>query len=230
MKSNKAPKIITLSDENKALLNEANRRINEIRRSKWKTTPALDVSMPTIKKVGTKTGRFSVAKKQNEDQLGAAVAEAKRFIKAESSTVEGYEKIMNEREQRFRDKYGEGWGTTDLSRRQFFNAISSKWYHRLHDMGVSSELLVKYATVVSENTTSSDPQAAKRAFKRLYDKVIFEDLESSTLRTSESFYAAQLIDKRTKIMTGRAGNKASIYDVYTQWWYNGGEDDGEIEL
>ena len=107
-------------------------------------------------------------------------------------------------------------------------------------MGVSSELLVKYATVVSENTTSSDPQAAKRAFKRLYEKVIFEDLEQDTGTAGsegwsssikgEAWYAAQLIDKRTKIMSGRAGNKASIYDVYTPWWYDRGEDDGEIEL
>lgn len=222
-------KVITLIDENRAIINEANRRINEVRRSKWKSTPALEATMPGLKKVGTKRGLFSVSKQQDLERAERTVAEAKRYVKMDTSTVEGYEKLMDEREQRFRDRYGEGWGTTDLSRKQFFDAISSKWYHRLHDAGVNSEILIKYATVYSENTKSKDPKAAKRAFKRLYEKMIFTDLETSFTRTSESFYVTQLIDKRTKILTGRAGNKASIYDVYTKAWYDG-DDESDVEL
>ncbi|MBO7548850.1 MAG: hypothetical protein J6T77_02675 [Clostridia bacterium] len=227
MDKNKTLKIITLSDENKEILNEANRRIANIRRSKWKTTPALENAIPGLKKFGTKARKFSVAARQPAGQVGAALAEAKRFLKAESSTVEGYEQIIDKREEFFRDRYGKGWGTSEVSRSRFFRGISSKYYHRLHDMGVSSELLIRYATVVSEYTKSKSPRAVEDAFKRLYEKVLFADSEI----TSPQLYAQELINKRTKTMTARGGKRASIYDVYTKYWYDGGGDDEtDVEL
>lgn len=208
-------KIIKIVDENKAIINEANRRLNEVRRSKWKSTPATDMVKSTLKKYGTKKGLFRKRfenTEEGEKDYARTLSEAKRYLKADTSTVEGYERVLNEREQRFRDRYGADWGQTDLQRKQFFKAISSKWYHRLHDLGVSSEELIRYATMFSEKTKSKDPKAVEKAMQRLYEGTFFREEDPAT-------YARMLMNRRTKKMT--AGRAGSVFELYTKAWYDG---------
>lgn len=212
MKSGNKVKIITIVDENRAIVKEANRRLSEIRRSKWKSTPATDMVKSYLKKSGTKKGEFKLNKRMTPKEARRSVAEAKRYLAADTSTVEGYEELLNRREQFFRDRYGADWGKTDLQRKQFFKSISSKWYHRLHDVGVSSEELIRYATMFSENTKSNDPKAVEKALQRLYEGTFFREEDPAT-------YARTLMNRRTKKMT--AGRAGSVFELYTKAWYDG---------
>lgn len=126
-------------DKYRDIVDEASRRMHDLRAAK-EATPALKIIQSNFTGNANKV-RFN--KKMSRADLERAVAEAKRFVKSKSSTVEGMRDIRVSREETLGnvvDQYGDEL-TANTS--DFFRVLGSKQFQRAVGE-IASDIVIAY--------------------------------------------------------------------------------------
>ena len=96
-----------LQKEYTELARKAKKQIQEIKKAGYKKSPAENVligRLPSVA-VGKKDNLLIKPKKRTKDVYEKGIIELKRFLKFKTSTKEGYEQVLQERRENFKENY-----------------------------------------------------------------------------------------------------------------------------
>lgn len=96
-----------LQKEYTELARQAEKQIKEIKKAGYKKSPAENalIGRLTSSAIGKKNNLLIKPKKRTKDVYEKGIIELNKFLKYKTSTKEGYEKVLQERRERFKENY-----------------------------------------------------------------------------------------------------------------------------